>query len=181
MRTRGWQSREDVARPETSETVRSWASGAATRVVTSIRRPRPAGLCRGNAGDCEEAFLVCIVEMFWGRPHEIIILGDDGNGEMVPIEIRPTGHPPDPERRTLFMHRQPWEVFQELGRQHGWQRPERSDATRGKASTQRTRRMSPTAGAASRLLRTTLARGLTRLSEGLRLSRPTRRSPSLSR
>jgi hypothetical protein len=59
--------------------------------------------------------------MFWGRPHEIIILGDDGQGEMVPIGTRPTGHPPDPERRALFMHQQAWRVFQALAREYGWE------------------------------------------------------------
>ena len=62
-----------------------------------------------------------VVEMFWGRPHEIIELGDDGSGELVPVAVRPTGHPPDPERRTFLLHDQPWRVFQALAREHGWQ------------------------------------------------------------
>jgi hypothetical protein len=68
----------------------------------------------------EGGVLVFIVEMFWGRPHEIVILGDDGSGEMVPIGTKPTGNPLDPERRTFLLHDQPWRVFQAIAREYGW-------------------------------------------------------------
>lgn len=59
--------------------------------------------------------------MFYGRSHEIIILGDDGFGDTVPIGTEPTGHPPDPERRTFLLHDQPWRLFQAIAREYSWQ------------------------------------------------------------
>jgi hypothetical protein len=45
-----------------------------------------------------------IVEMWWGRPSELIV--QEG--------------PPDPERRTFSCHGDNWEVAQRLGREFGW-------------------------------------------------------------
>lgn len=57
--------------------------------------------------------------MFWGRPHELVILGDVG-GMMVPARIEPTGLPPDPERRTFRLSGTAWRECRAIAESHGW-------------------------------------------------------------
>jgi hypothetical protein len=65
--------------------------------------------------------MVFIVEMAWGRPHEIVFYGFDAEGELVPSHVVPTGAPRDPDRREFSCHAQVWEQALELGRSAGWE------------------------------------------------------------
>ena len=42
-----------------------------------------------------------VVEMVWGRPHEIVVYRFDVEGELAPSHVIPTGESRDPERREL--------------------------------------------------------------------------------
>lgn len=66
------------------------------------------------------SFLALIVEMWWGRPHEIVVQDMDEHGDLYVKEIIPSG-PPDPERRTFACHADSWDVSQQLARGFGWQ------------------------------------------------------------
>lgn len=62
-----------------------------------------------------------IVEMWWGRPHGIVVEGyDQETGEVYVSHVIPNG-PPDPERRLFSCHGDNWKVAQDLGRAFGWQ------------------------------------------------------------
>lgn len=61
-----------------------------------------------------------IVEMWWGRPHEIIVEDVDENGELYVSQVIPNGAP-DPERRTFSCHADNWKAAQGLGQAYGWQ------------------------------------------------------------
>lgn len=64
--------------------------------------------------------MALIVEIWWGRPHEIIVEDVDENGQMYVSAIIPNG-PADSERRTFSCHGENWRVAQELARAFGWQ------------------------------------------------------------
>jgi hypothetical protein len=61
-----------------------------------------------------------IVEMWWGRPSELIVQDIDENGELYEREVIPLEGPPDPERRTFSCHGDNWQAAQELGTAFGW-------------------------------------------------------------
>ncbi len=61
-----------------------------------------------------------IVEMWWGRPPEIIVEDVDDNGELYVKERLPNG-PPDPERRTFSCSAWNWDAAQRIARAFGWQ------------------------------------------------------------
>jgi hypothetical protein len=64
--------------------------------------------------------MALIVEMWWGRPHEIVVQDVDEHGELYVREVIPNG-PPDPERRTFSCHADNWKHAQALAKQFGWQ------------------------------------------------------------
>lgn len=61
-----------------------------------------------------------IVEMWWGRPHEITVEDVDENGELYVSQVIPNG-PPDPERRTFSCDANNWDAAQHVARSFGWQ------------------------------------------------------------
>jgi hypothetical protein len=61
-----------------------------------------------------------IVEMWWGRPHEIVVQDVDDNGELYDSHVIRNG-PPDPERRTFACSQWNWEAAQQIAREFGWQ------------------------------------------------------------
>lgn len=64
--------------------------------------------------------MAVIGEMWWGRPHEIVVEDVDDNGDLYVSHVIPNG-PPDPERRTFACHADNWAVAQRLARAFGWQ------------------------------------------------------------
>jgi len=61
-----------------------------------------------------------IVEMMWGRPHQITVYGPDEFGELVPQEVIPCEGEPDPEWRFFSCHGAVWEHVLDLGVRYGW-------------------------------------------------------------
>jgi len=61
-----------------------------------------------------------IVEMWWGRPHEIVVQDVDEHGELYDSYVIPRG-PADPERRTFACSKWNWETAQDVARAFGWQ------------------------------------------------------------
>lgn len=63
--------------------------------------------------------MVLIVEMWWGKAHEIVVEDVDEQGELYVREVIPNG-PPDPERRTFSCHASNWTTAQALAKAFGW-------------------------------------------------------------
>lgn len=61
-----------------------------------------------------------IVEMVWGRPHEIVVYDLDAEGELMPSHTITDAQPRDPEWRHFSCHAGVWERVLELGRSAGW-------------------------------------------------------------
>jgi hypothetical protein len=61
-----------------------------------------------------------IVQMWWGKPHEIIVEDVDEDGELYVSHVIPNG-PPDPERRTFACSWWNWQTAQQVAHAFGWQ------------------------------------------------------------
>jgi hypothetical protein len=61
-----------------------------------------------------------IVEMMWGRPHQIVVYGLDEDGELFPEKVMPCEGEPDPEWRFFSCHGGVWKHVLDLGVRYGW-------------------------------------------------------------
>jgi hypothetical protein len=61
-----------------------------------------------------------IVEMTWGRPHQIIVYGLDDDGELYPENVIDCEGEPDPEYRFFSCRGEIWKHTLDLGFRYGW-------------------------------------------------------------